>query len=221
MSSFETADHFALNIFHKRVLSGITGFITGGPGGAARGLLTGGGGGKSRPVKRVVDFKHVHPSTGRTHTHFVGDPSHNGAAACPEGFIKVGGTCVSTRLSDLAPGGPPFTVPAAGRDDRPVGDAVMGRYGAALVPGSMIVDRAVCLRGMHLADDGLCYNKGAITNKQRAWPRGRKPLLTGGEMRAISVAHRAAGRLTRTAVRLQEMGLIKKPVARKPPKKKP
>jgi len=101
-----------------------------------------------------------------------------------------------------------------------VGDAVMGRFGAALTPGSRIIDRAVCLRGMVLGSDDLCYNKRQIKNSDRMWPRGRRPLLTGGEMRAISIASRAAGRLTRTAVRLQEIGLIKKPVARKPRKKK-
>jgi len=97
---------------------------------------------------------------------------------------------------------------------------VMGRYGAALQPGSKIIDRAVCLRGMVVADDGLCYNRSQIKNSERMWPRGRRPLLTGGDMRAISIASRAADRLTRTAVRLQDIGLIKKPVARKRPKKK-
>jgi len=105
------------------------------------------------------------------------------------------------------------------------GEAVMGRYGAALVPGSKIIDRADCtfggtVRGMILGDDNLCYNRGQISNKQRAWPRGRRPLLTGGDMRAISIASRAARRLTNTAVRLHEIGLIKKPIARKPRKKK-
>lgn len=106
------------------------------------------------------------------------------------------------------------------RENFEVGGAVMGRYGAALTPGSQIVDRAVCLPGMVLGNDDLCYNKSQIKNSERMWPRGRRPLLTGGEMRAISVATRAAGRLTRTAVRLQDMGLIKKPVVRRPRKKK-
>ena len=83
-----------------------------------------------------------------------------------------------------------------------VGDAVMGRYGAALVPGSQIVDRATCLRGMQLGNDGLCYNKGQISNKQRMWPAGAKPLLTGGEMNAIRTADTARGRVAKTAARL-------------------
>jgi len=90
-----------------------------------------------------------------------------------------------------------------------VGEAVMGRYGAALEPGSQIIDRAICLRGMQLGDDGLCYNKGQITNKQRMWPRGRKPLLTGGEMRAIGIASRAGRRVDATAKRLRELGMMK------------
>lgn len=102
----------------------------------------------------------------------------------------------------------------------PVGNAVMGRYGAALVPGSLIIDRAVCIAGMVLGDDGFCYNRSQIKNSERQWPRGRRPLLTGGDMRAISIASRAASRLTRTAQRLQEIGLIKKPVTRKRIKKK-
>ena len=104
-----------------------------------------------------------------------------------------------------------------GRDlpgDQPIGEAVMGQYGAALVPGSMPVDRAVCLRGMQLGNDGLCYNKGQITNKQRMWPAGRKPLLTGGDMRAISTAARAGRRLEGATKRLQRMGMMKKPIRR-------
>jgi len=90
-----------------------------------------------------------------------------------------------------------------------VGEAVIGRYGAALEPGSMIIDRAVCLKGMQLGNDGLCYNKGAITNSQRQWPRGRRPLLTGGDMRAIGIAARAGSKLDRTTKRLRALGMMK------------
>jgi len=97
----------------------------------------------------------------------------------------------------------------------PVGDAVMGRYGAALQPGIMTVDRAVCLPGMQLGDDGLCYNKGQISNKQRMWPRGRRPLLTGGQMRAITIAAGAAKQVEKSTKRLQELGMLKKPMPRR------
>ncbi len=108
----------------------------------------------------------------------------------------------------------------SGVDDTGIGEAVMGRFGAAYVPGNMVVDRAICLPGDVVGSDGLCYPKKAIRNSDREWPRGRRPLLTGGDMRAISVAHRAAARLTRTAGRLQDMGLIKKPIVRKQLRKK-
>ena len=90
-----------------------------------------------------------------------------------------------------------------------VGEAVMGRYGAALEPGVMMIERSVCLPGMNLGNDGLCYNKGAITNKQRQWPRGRRPLLTGGDMRAIGIAARAGSKLDRTTKRLRALGMMK------------
>jgi len=92
---------------------------------------------------------------------------------------------------------------------------VMGRYGAGLAPGNRVINRAVCLRGMQLGNDGVCYNKSQITNKERMWPAGRKPLLSGGDMRAISTAARAAGRLERTTKRLQKIGLMKKPAPRR------
>lgn len=97
----------------------------------------------------------------------------------------------------------------------PVGDAVMGRFGAALTPGSLIIDRAVCLKGMQLAVDGLCYNKSQISNKQRMWPAGRKPLLSGGDMRAIGIAARAGRRLEGATKRLQRLGMMKKPLSRR------
>jgi len=102
----------------------------------------------------------------------------------------------------------------AGRDDTPIGDTVMGRYGAGEQPGNHVINRAVCRRGMVLGDDGICYNRTQISNKERAWPRGRRPLLTGGDMRAISTAARAGKRLTGATKRLQKIGLMKKPAPR-------
>jgi len=96
-----------------------------------------------------------------------------------------------------------------------VGEAVMGQYGAALQPGSRMISRAICLRGMQLGNDGLCYNKSQIRNNQRMWPAGRKPLLSGGDMRAISIASRAGRRMELATKRLQKMGMMKKPTTRR------
>jgi len=95
-----------------------------------------------------------------------------------------------------------------------VGEAVMGRYGAGMVPGNQVINRADCnlggrIRGMVLGDDGVCYNRREISNKQRMWPRGRRPLLTGGDLNAISKAKRAAGRLARVISDTRSIGLLK------------
>lgn len=99
------------------------------------------------------------------------------------------------------------------------GEPVLGIYGAGIRPGSMIIDRAVCGKKMQLGDDGICYNKSQISNKQRMWPAGRKPLLTGGDMRAISVASRAGKRMDAATARLRKLGMMKKaPATRRPTK---
>ena len=113
-----------------------------------------------------------------------------------------------------------FAGTQTGVDDAPIGQAIMGRFGAAYEPGNMVIDRAVCLPGDVVGSDGLCYPRRSIKNSDREWPRGRRPLLTGGDMRAISIAHRAGARMTRAAGRLQDMGIIKKPIVRKQSKKK-
>lgn len=95
------------------------------------------------------------------------------------------------------------------------GAAVMGRYGAGYTPD---VDTRVhlgCLPGDVLGTDSICYPKKSLTNKERKYPRGRRPLLTGGEMRAISIASGAARRVARTQKRLQKMGMLPKPAPRK------
>jgi len=125
---------------------------------------------------------------------------------CAPGFRKDPITGKCTFFVGDRPGSEGFT---------PVGDATMGRYGAGLVPGVMELRRSVCLKGMQLANDGLCYNKSQISNKQRMWPAGRKPLLTGGDMRAISTAARAGRRLEGATKRLQRMGMMKKPTTRR------
>jgi len=234
MSLFDAMDQWSEPFVHKRLLGAVGGFIGGGPGGAIKGFIGSGGGNGGRRRGRAdlftsrgqtarlssaqvnaeqirlraigrPDLAILVGQTKRLQLPSAGAPQFQ-ADPCPRGRM-IRGTCVN--LQDFAPGGPKlFTDPLLAA---PVGDAVMGRYGAALTPGSMVIDRAVCLPGMVLGDDDLCYNKGQISNKQRQWPRGRRPLLTGGEMRSISVAARAAGRLERTTKRLQKIGLMKKP----------
>jgi len=87
-----------------------------------------------------------------------------------------------------------------------VGEALMGRYGAALEPMFQTINKRVCIDGMVLGKDKLCYNKGSISNKERLWPKGAAPLLTGGEMSAIRKASSAAGKFNRAGKRLAAVG---------------
>jgi len=87
-----------------------------------------------------------------------------------------------------------------------VGEARMGRFGAALEPSFMTINQRQCLPGMVLGKDKLCYNKGAITNKERLWPKGAAPLLTGGEMSSIRKASGAAKKFQRAGGRLKAVG---------------
>lgn len=121
---------------------------------------------------------------------------------CPAGTISVAGSCVDPRAA--LPGGKPFITPA-GRN----GVGPMSANGTAPMVGSR--QYSSCGRGMVLGLDGLCYDRRTIRNDQRMWPRGRKPLLTGGEMNAITKAARAARRVKGTSKKLQKLGLLPKP----------
>jgi len=217
---------------HKRILGGIKGAVSGLVGGGPGGLIRGGLSGFLAPRRPLgpaqrTDLDPRRRTVPRTTT---ARPSLTSAREKNEGR--------ALKFPELAvgPNGRGCRIPGQRRDQfgdcsfflgefkgpngdaavtAPVGDAVMGRYGAALQPGSMMIDRAVCLRGMQLGNDGLCYNRGAITNKQRMWPAGRKPLLTGGEMRAINIAAAAGRKLEGATTRLQKLGMLKKPMPRR------
>ena len=99
----------------------------------------------------------------------------------------------------------------------PVGEAVMGRFGPAMVPGHRPIDRDVCPRGMVLGLDRLCYNSrgdNKISNKNRLWPKGRAPLGAPYEMRALSITTRFASKFKTANKRMEDLGLVKKPKPR-------
>jgi len=88
------------------------------------------------------------------------------------------------------------------------GQATVGRYGVAMVPDVESRMHLGCLPGMVLGKDDLCYNKRDLKNRERKYPKGTPPLLTGGERRCIRKAKTAAGKVARTVVSLQSMGMI-------------
>jgi len=228
-----------------RVIGGaVKGLVTGGPGGAIRGAALGLvrqptrktvsrsttarpsiTGEQEKELGRTLKFEPMALSTTRApmtriEPRTIAPPRRMGGGG---GRTAGNGDCPSGTIPD--PEGRDFCVSprspfgrGRGAERAPVGDAVMGQFGAALEPGVQIIERSVCLPGMQLAKDGLCYNKGAITNSQRMWPRGRRPLLTGGDMRAIGIASRAGSKLDRTTKRLRALGMMKKlPTPRKAP----
>jgi len=192
---------------HKRIFGGIKGFLSGGPVGAAAGFVSGGG--KAPTVSRPSVFRRPLVPT-------------RAAAMCPPGFFETpAGGCqpvaapalvervpgIRGAIERFIPGGATgFQV-----DGQEFGEAQMGRFGAGLEPAIRSTSTRVCPRGAVLAVDGLCYNRRDIRNSERAWPRGRRPLLTGGEMRCINVASSAAKKLQRKQKQLEQLGLLKRP----------
>ena len=173
---------------------------------------------------------------------FLKDPAQvvPQATRCPPGFfVSAAGQC--TPVGGLPPsprfGGPPPRLPppiilqpppptgglltplsargalAPGQ----MGEAVLGQFGAGTEPEVFDTMVRRCPRKAVLGADGVCYNRGDLRNSDRWWPRGRRPLLTGGDMRAISTASSAAKKLQRKQKQLQQLGLLKKPAARSRP----
>ena len=136
----------------------------------------------------------------------------NGGAPCPPGTPGCP-PCEDPRLVPDPRGGGFCVFPRSGQGIAlglagDFGEAVMGRFGAALQPAVRQSQTLLCPRGSVLGLDDLCYNRRDLKNTERKWPKGRAPLLTGGEMRAISIASRAAGKLTRKQKQLRKMGML-------------
>lgn len=136
-----------------------------------------------------------------------GDPAipglpDTGFAGCGAGQIRLPtGQCVDIEPGGATQGGGLFISE---------GEVVKGRFGAAVQP--MADERVTrrCPKGHVLADDNLCYDSRTLPKRFRKWVPARKPLLTGGDLNAISRASRAAGRMERQQKRLQKLGLLKK-----------
>jgi len=133
-------------------------------------------------------------------------------ASCPEGFaLDASGRCarsgITGTIQRFLPGG---------ETGFAFGEATVGRFGAGLEPFVRGGETRICPRGAVLGIDGLCYNKRDLKNADRFWPRGRQPLLTGGEMKCIAVASRAAGKIRTKTKQLQKLGMLPKPTRRAP-----
>jgi len=216
---------------HKRLIGAASGFLKGGPLAAISGFVSGGGSNAQRNAM-AAQRAQLRAAQRAEAARFTPAPQRAfdvplleqraipfKTSGCPSGYTKSRGQCVPTFGGDVRKPGPKAflqeLIPGGETGLEVFGNAVMGRYGAALEPAVAAVTVRDCPKGAVLGNDGLCYNKDAIKNSQREWPRGRRPLLTGGDMRAISIASRAANKLQRKQKQLQELGLLKKPAARK------
>jgi len=219
---------------HKRIFGGIKGavgsLVTGGNPltGGLRGFVSGGrkrtggigqvGPGAGGVVPRAA-FGNAPGAYGR----YLAQPALAGSVVaqapsrtpCPVGQFRIGNTGACVGIGGISLPRPIASAAFPSAAGGPTGEAVMGRYGAAEVPGSRIQDTAVCRRGMVLGDDDLCYNKRDISNRERMWPAGRKPLMTGGDLNAIARAARVAKKMETQKKRLEKLGLLKKPAPRR------
>ena len=134
---------------------------------------------------------------------------------CRVGTRRIDGVCqrptpgIVGKVQRLLPGG------ATGMEPIPAGDVVMGRFGAAYEPTVDTREVRECLPGDVLGRDGFCYAKGTIRNKDRAHPKGTRPLGTPGEMACLRKAASFGRRMETTVKRMQKIGVLKKPASRK------
>jgi len=185
-------------------------------------VFGGGGGGGKLPGETFVQFRArmgivetcVFPNKRDAADNCVGmSPAEIAAFAITGPTGNGNGICTAANCAGICVGD---VCTQAGSPAGPPGQAVMGRFGAALEPQFFARNVRTCLPGMVLGKENaegfaLCYNKGSITNKQRLYPVGRRPLLTGGDMKAISRAARAAKAIEGKTKQLQRMGMLRKP----------
>jgi len=152
-----------------------------------------------------------------TPTTFPGQPLRIGGGGGGGGGARTNGPCPRGTSPD--PQGRGFCIsprsPFGAQEFG--GEVIAGQYGAGFVAGSRIVDVAQCPRGTVLGKDGICYAN--LANRNRLYPRGRRPLLTGGDMRAISRARRAGNRMANVKTDLIAIGMLKAAGPRKRRKK--
>jgi len=209
----------ACSIFHQQIIQW----------GVER--ITGGGGG-GRAARRREHQAHGHSWVpGQLDAHVAGLTSGvptrtfapDSAGGCGHVSIREGGrwivgpagACIPDAATQLAQGGGNGqTSPTSFQSQ----DAIMGQYGAGMAALRIQTQRLACLPGMVLGTDDVCYNKRDITNKERKWPKGRAPLLTGGDRNCITKAARAAKAIQRTEKQLQKLGMLKRPTRRAAPK---
>jgi len=157
---------------HKRIIAGVGGFISGGPVSGITGFIRGG------QRSQQPEF------TGSNRGGGLGfAPRGFAEPQCPRGQTRArDGSCRRTAgaaVGDFFSPGTPFS--------DTMGEAVMGRYGPALVPAEEMVATRRCPTGAVLGDDGLCYDKGThgARRAHRLWKPERPPFLPRRDLAAL------------------------------------
>lgn len=136
-----------------------------------------------------------------------------GLAGCPVGHIPgPGNTCIN--LAAAGPGGVPMITQGGG-------GAVLGAFGVpAMVPDDVTTFKRVCLPGMVLGKDDLCYPKAVLPgrSKFRKWRRPVRPVISRRDTVAIRRSARAKERVAELA---KEAGLFVSKSPRRAAKKAP
>jgi len=73
------------------------------------------------------------------------------------------------------------------------------------VPERKEVSVRRCRKGSVLGKDGWCHPKGSIVNKEREYPRKRKPLGTTGDLNAVTKAKAFSTRLVNNQKSLKKL----------------
>ena len=186
--------------------------------GAARGFISGGRTASRLPAVIPSRGAQIIPggrsSFGSRLTNILAPSFRAPTPACNPGFERdpATGRCKRSGIVGVAerfiPGG------ATGFQDGATAPGFVGS-GGGNAPEERQTSVAVCLKGQVLGRDGLCYGKRSIKNADRMWPRGRRPLLTSGDLNAIATASRAATRVQTQTKRLQKLGMLKSPTRRR------
>ena len=208
---------------HRRIIGAVGGFISGGPLGAVGGFIRGGRGGAPQPTP-VPLVQAAIPMRAACPPGFFETPAGGCQAnAQPESRLgplraEIGARGLQDGRAAMAP--PRRGAPSNGAFDRPPVPtlAVTGQFGAGFEPSLISSEMLECPPGTILGKDEVCYNRRDLRNNERKWPKGRRPLLTGGEMRAISTAASAAKRLQKKQQQLRSLGLLKPLPKAKAPK---
>lgn len=178
----------APSFVHSRLARAAAGFLTGGPAGAVGGFV--GGGGRARKAE-IAQSRYTPARRDIAQPFSVGIPTPGGFCVPPARIDPRTGKC---KLFVGQYEGPDVIPAPTGTEMVVFQDAVTGAFGMpAIRPVNELRNHLTCPKAMVLGEDNLCYPRAVLRrdSRFRKWKPGTRPVLTGGEVKAISTARRA------------------------------